>query len=143
MRLEHCIWTSEDSRKHHLWINLISNISWTSQTRLPNTFSRSLERKKVLLSKHIRIHKHIWIPINADYSGPCQLHSESAQYLILIIEVIFLMFDLDASENLSLDEIISVFISCINGYAKFSNQTPPEHMNVIYYAKIMFLKSDV
>lgn len=57
--------------------------------------------------------------------------------------MIFLIFDLDNSETLTLDEIISIFICHSNGFAKITDQLPPEYKNISNYAKIMFIKSDV
>ncbi len=57
--------------------------------------------------------------------------------------VIFLVFDFDRSESISLQEILIIFVCVINGFARITNQSPPSYYTIEYFAKIMFLKSDI
>lgn len=57
--------------------------------------------------------------------------------------VLYLLFDLDCSGNISLNELLIIFKSIVMGYCKITGAELPSYLALEKFAKLMFLKSDI
>lgn len=57
--------------------------------------------------------------------------------------VLYIIFDLDCSGNISLNELLIIFKSIILGYCKLTESELPSYIQLEKFAKLMFLKSDI
>lgn len=63
--------------------------------------------------------------------------------MLLYILVLYILFDLDNSGNISLNELLIIFKSIVLGYCKLTDGEIPSYNNLEKFAKLMFLKSDI
>ena len=54
-----------------------------------------------------------------------------------------MLFDLDGSENISVEEIIIIFSCCVRSYCKLIDHSQPLQVDIARFAKMVFLKSDI
>ena len=64
-------------------------------------------------------------------------------YFALNFLVLYILFDLDNSGNISLNELLIIFKSVVMGYCKLTDAELPSYTNLEKFAKLMFLKSDI
>ncbi|CAK64368.1 unnamed protein product (macronuclear) [Paramecium tetraurelia] len=59
------------------------------------------------------------------------------------VHFLYIVFDLDCSGNISLNELLIIFKSIILGYCKLTEAELPSYIQLEKFAKLMFLKSDI
>lgn len=77
------------------------------------------------------------------YELICVLTITAYTHYINKVHFLYLIFDLDCSGNISLNELLIIFKSIIIGYCKLTDAELPSYTQLEKFAKLMFLKSDI
>jgi Ca2+-binding EF-hand superfamily protein len=77
------------------------------------------------------------------YEVICVLTITSYTTYINKIHFLEILFDLDNSGNISLNELLIIFKSVVMGYSKLTDTELPPYITLEKFAKLMFLKSDI
>jgi hypothetical protein len=77
------------------------------------------------------------------YELICILVLTSYTHYINKIHFLTIVFDLDCNGGISLNELLIIFKSMVQGYCKLTQSNLPPYSKLEKFAKLIFMKSDI